>query len=47
VEGVGKPVKPPPVPHVWILKEAIENAGVADRKKVAEATRLPPQSRVT
>jgi branched-chain amino acid transport system substrate-binding protein len=25
--------------HVWILKEAVEKAGVADRKKVAEAIR--------
>jgi branched-chain amino acid transport system substrate-binding protein len=25
--------------HVWILKEAVEKAGVADRNKVAEAIR--------
>jgi branched-chain amino acid transport system substrate-binding protein len=28
-----------PYGHVWILKEALEKAGVADRKKVAEAIR--------
>ena len=28
-----------PYGHVWILKEAIEKAGVADRRKVAEAIR--------
>src|SRR5262249_36781805 len=26
--------------HVWILKEAVEKAGLADRRKVAEAIRV-------